>query len=51
MADSLANDLVKRNTTLFWRHVSKQNRRCIIPADTVSEATGHESIVFMWQNH
>ena len=42
-ADILANDLVKRNSTLFWNHVSKQNRRCIIPADTVGGATGHES--------
>ena len=38
-ADILANDLVKRNSTLFWNHVSKQNRRCIIPADTVGGAT------------
>ena len=34
-ADILTNDLVKRNSTLFWNHVSKQHRRCIIPADTV----------------
>ena len=27
-ADILANDLVKRNSTLFWNHVSKQHRRC-----------------------
>ena len=31
--------------------MSKQNRRCIIPADTVSGATGRESIAFMWKNH
>ena len=36
-ADILADDLVMRNTTLFWSHVSKQNRRCIIPADTLVE--------------
>ena len=50
-ADVLADDLVKRNTTLFWSHVSKQNRRCIIPADTVGGATGRESIASMWKNH
>ena len=50
-ADILADDLVKRNTTLFWSHVSKQNRRCIIPADTVGGATGRESIASMWKNH
>ena len=50
-ADILANDLVNRNTTLFWNHVSKQHRRCIIPADTVGGATGRESIASMWNNH
>ena len=50
-ADILANDLVKRNSTLFWNHVSKQHRRCIIPADTVGGATGRESIASMWKNH
>ena len=50
-ADILADDLVKRNTTLFWSHVSKQNRRCIIPADTVGGATGRESIASMRKNH
>ena len=50
-ADILADDLVKRNMTLFWSHVSKQNRRCIIPADTVGGATGRESIASMWKNH
>ena len=50
-ADILANDLVKRNTTLFWSQVSKQNRRCIIPSDTVGGATGRESVAFMWENH
>ena len=50
-ADILADVLVKRNTTLFWSHVSKQNRRCIIPADTVGGATGRESIASMWKNH
>ena len=50
-ADILADDLVKRNTTLFWSHLSKQNRRCIIPADTVGGATGRESIASMWKNH
>ena len=28
-ADILVNDLVQRNSTLFWSHVSKQNRRCV----------------------
>ena len=46
-ADILANYLVTRNTTLFWRHV----RICIIPADTVGGATGRESIASMWKNH
>ena len=50
-ADILANDLVKRNSTLFWNHVSKQHRRCIIPADTVGGATARESIASMWKNH
>ena len=50
-ADILADDLVKRNTTLFWSHVSKQNRKCIIPADTVGGATGREYIASMWTNH
>ena len=31
--------------------MSKQNRRCIIPADTVGGATGRESIASMWKNH
>ena len=32
--------------------MSKQNRRCIIPADTVGEATGRESIIAsMWKNN
>ena len=44
-------DLVKRNTTLFWSHVSKQSRRCIIPADTAGGATGREYIASMWKNH
>ena len=50
-ADIIANDLVKRNSTLFWNHVSKQNRRCTITADTVDGATGRESIASMWKNH
>ena len=50
-ADILANDLVKRNTTQFWKHVSKQHRRCIIPADTVGGATGRDSIACMWKTH
>ena len=50
-ADILANDLVKRNTTQFWKHVSKQHRRCIIPADTVGGATGRDSIACMWKSH
>ena len=50
-ADIIADDLVKRNTALFWSHVSKQNRRCIMPADTVGGATGRESIASMWKNH
>ena len=33
-ADILANDLVKRNSTLFWNYVSKQHRICIIPASS-----------------
>ena len=49
--DILANDLVKRNTTLFWSHVSKTNRRCIIHADTDGGATGRDAIAFMWKNH
>ena len=47
-ADILADDL---HTTLFWSHVSKQNRRCIIPADKVGGATGRDSIASMWKNH
>ena len=31
--------------------MSKQNRRCILPADTVGGATGRESIASMWKNH
>ena len=31
-------------------HLSKQNRRCIIPADTVGGATGRASIAYMWKN-
>ena len=31
--------------------MSKQNRRCIIPADTVGGATDRESIASMWKNH
>ena len=31
--------------------MSKQNRRYIIPADTVGGATGRESIASMWKNH
>ena len=50
-ADILANDIVKRNSTQLWKHVSKQNRRCMIPADTVGGATGRDSIACMWQNH
>ena len=50
-ADILANDLVKRNSTLFWNNVSKPNRRSIIHADTVGGATGRESIASMWKNH
>ena len=50
-ADILANDLVKRNTTQFWKHVSKQHRRCIIPADTVGGATGRGSIACIWKTH
>ena len=30
--------------------MSKQNRRCIIPADTVGGATGRESIASVWKN-
>ena len=50
-ADILANDLVKRNTTQFWKHVSKQHRRCLIPADTVGGATVRDSIACMWKTH
>ena len=31
-------------------HVSKQNRICIIPADTVVEFTGRDSIPCVWKN-
>ena len=31
--------------------MSKQNRICIIPADTVGGATGREYIASMWKNH
>ena len=31
--------------------MSKQNRRCIIPADTVGGVTGRESIASMWKNN
>ena len=31
--------------------MSKQNRRCTMPADTVGGATGRESIASLWKNH
>ena len=31
--------------------MSKQNRRCIIPADTVGETTGRDYIACMWKTH
>ena len=40
-ADILASDLSNNDSTLFWKHVSKQNNGSLKLADTVSGATGH----------
>ena len=50
-ADILARELCKKDTKLFWKHVSKQNNSSTSLADTVGGATGRESIASMWSSH
>ena len=50
-ADILAKDLCKKDTKLFWKHVSKQNNSSTSLAHTVGGATGRESIASMWSSH
>ena len=50
-ADIITRDLCKKDTKLFWKHVSKQNNSSTSLADTVGGATGRESIAFMWSSH
>ena len=50
-ADILASDLNNNDSTLFWKHVSKQNNGSLKLADTVGGATGHVDIASMWNDH
>ena len=50
-ADILASDLSNNDSTLFWKHVSKQNNGSLKLADTVGGATGHVDIASMWNDH
>ena len=44
-------DLSNNDSTLFWKHVSKQNNGSLKLADTVGGATGHVDIASMWNDH
>ena len=46
-ADIIASDLSNNDSTLFWKHVSKQNNGSLKLADTV----GHVAIGSMWNDH
>ena len=50
-ADIDASDLSNNDSTLFWKHVSKQNNGSLKLADTVGGATGHVAIASMWNDH
>ena len=50
-ADILASDLSNNDSTLFWKHVSKQNNGSLKLADTVCGATGDVLIASMWNDH
>ena len=50
-ADILASDLSNNDSTLFWKHVSKQNNGSLKLADTVGGATGHADIASTWNDH
>ena len=50
-ADILASDLSNNDSTLSWKHVSKQNNGSLKLADTVGGATGHVAIASMWNGH
>ena len=50
-ADILASDSSNNDSTLFWKHVSKQNNGSLKLADTVCGATGHVLMAFMWNDH
>ena len=49
-ADILASDLSNNDSTLFWKHVSKQNGSLKL-ADTVGGAISHLAIDSMWNDH
>ena len=48
-ADILARDLCKKDTKLFWKHISQQNNSSTNLADTVGGAAGRESIASLFQ--
>ena len=50
-ADILASDLSDNDSTLFWKHVSKQNNGSLKLADTVGGAIGRVAIASMWNGH
>ena len=50
-ADSLANDLIGKYQTSFWKHVSKHSRKLPPLANNVEGTTGHVDITNMWYDH
>ena len=50
-ADSLANDLIGKDQTSFWGHVSKHSRKSPPLANNVEGVTGHVDITNMWHDH
>lgn len=51
-ADALANKLLTKDDTSFWRDIKKINSSgCDIIAETIDNVTGESNIVNLWRDH
>ena len=50
-ADSLANKLLSKNETEFWKEIKKMNQGNMCVADTVNGVRGKQDIAYMWKDH
>ena len=52
VADSLANNLLRKDTRSFWKEIQKvNNSKQSCPAQTIGDATGPQDICRMWHDH